>query len=288
MAAWRKPFKSRSRSASSAVERLRERIRRATQQEDAEAVLTDSALADASGVLEQIMLAAPAGAGALDARVINDLALMHRIRAIGLGHPVEERHACGALQVLGYVIDPGSAAPQTREEIADAIGRGAATDLGAALLRAMQGHASAVRATWRRTPSRELADTFVHAFRRLVDMAGPDVPNFPTRLLDLAAARYARYMFDESMGAIEDVNSAVELAGQAIGAAPDDRDVVRRAHLLLGPVLVTRDEITPGTDDLAAALVSYRTVVELTDADDPQYEARVLNLRRAQQVIDSP
>ncbi|RSM39903.1 hypothetical protein DMB66_57770 [Actinoplanes sp. ATCC 53533] len=251
-------------------------------------MLTDAVLADVSDVLDQTLRAAVTGPGALDARVINDVALVHRIRAMGLGHPVEELHACGALQVLGYVIDPSAAAPQTRQEIADAIGRGAATDFGTALLPAMQGHASAVRAAWRRAPSRGLADTFVHAFRRLVDLAGPDVPNFPTRLLDLAAALDARYGFDEPQGVLEDLNTAIGLAQQAISVAPDDRDVVRRAHLLLGPMLVTRDEVNPGFEDITAALGSYRTVVELTDTDDLQYEARLLNLRRAQQLADNP
>ena len=251
-------------------------------------MLTDAVLADVSDVLDQIVRAAEAGPGALDASVINDVALVHRIRAMGLGHPVEELHACGALQVLGYVIDPRAAAPQTRQEITDALSRGAATDLVTALLRAMQGHASAVRAAWRRTPSRRLADTFVHAFRRLIDLAGPDVPNFPTRLLDLAAALDARYEFDESHGVFKDLNTAIDLARQAISVAPEDRDIVRRAHLLLGPMLVTRDEVNPGSADLAAALDSYRTIVELTDTDDPQYEARLRNLRRAQQLVDNP
>ncbi len=248
-------------------------------------MLTDAVLADVSDVLDQIVRAAEAGPGALAASVINDVALVHRIRAMGLGHPVEELHACGALQVLGYVIDPRTATPQTRQEI---LSRGPATDLGTALLRAMQGHASAVRAAWRRTPSRGLAETFVHAFRRLIDLAGPDVPNYPTRLLDLAAALDARYEFDESHGALKDLNTAIDLTRQAISVAPDDRDIVRRAHLLLGPMLVTRDEVDPGSADLAAALDSYRTIVELTDTDDPQYEARLRNLRRAQQLVDNP
>jgi hypothetical protein len=288
MATWRNALRRNFDGASPVLQRLRKRIRRAVQHEDAELMLADDVLADVSEVLDQVVQAASAGAGALDARVINDVALVHRIRAMGLGHPREEVHAYVALQVLGYVIDPSAAAPQTREEIADAIGRGAATDLGTALLRALQGHASAVRAAWRRAPSRGLADTFVHAFRRLVDMAGPDVPNFPTRLLDLAAALDSRYSFDESHGVRADLNTAIDLTRQAIAAAADDRDVVRRAHLLLGPMLVTRDEITPGSDDLPAALASYRTVVELTNTDDPQYDARLQNLRRAQQLIDNP
>lgn len=247
-------------------------------------MLADSVLADVSEVLDHIMRGAAAG-DALDARVVNDLALVHRIRAMGLDHPGEERHACGALQVLGHVIDPRAAASQIREEIADAIGRGAATDLDTALLRALQGHASAVRAAWRRAPSRELADTFVHAFRRLVDVAGPGVPNFPTRLLDLTAALDARYAFDESQGRRDDLDTAIDLAYQAIATAPNEHDITRRAHLLLGPLLITRDELNAGSDDLIAALNSYRIVVDLTDTDDPLFETRLENLRRAQQLV---
>jgi hypothetical protein len=148
----------------------------------------------------------------VDARVVNDVVLVHHIRAMGLVQPGEELHACGALQDLGHVIDPRAAAPATRADIADAIAQGAATDLDTALLRAMQGHDSAVRAASRRAASRGLADTYVHAFRRLVDLAGPEVPNLATRPLDLAAAMGARYMFDESPGMPDDLNGAIELA----------------------------------------------------------------------------
>jgi hypothetical protein len=43
---------------------------------------------------------------------------------------------------------------------------------------------------------------------------------------------------------------------------------------------------SPGSDDLLKALASYRAVVELTETDDPQYEARRQNFRRAPQLID--
>lgn len=285
MAFWRRASRSGADSSALAIERLRVLVQRSVEQEAAELMVTDAVLADVSEVLDQVLRDAAAASKDLDARVVNDLALVHRIRAMGLGHSGEELHACGALQVLGYVIAPGAAAPQTREEITDAIARGAATDLETALLRAMQGHAAAVRAAWRRAPSRGLADTFVRAFRRLVDLAGPKVPNFPTRLLDLSAALDARFTVDESRGALDDLNVAIDLASQAIRAAPEDRGVVRRAHQLLGPILVTRDEVVPGCGDLEAAVASFRKVVELTDADDPQYPAYLAKLRTAEHLV---
>lgn len=64
--------------------------------------------------------------------MVADLSLLHRIRAMGLGDPVEELHACVALQVLAYVIDPAAVAPQTYEEVARAISGGAETEIGRA------------------------------------------------------------------------------------------------------------------------------------------------------------
>ncbi|MDT5025052.1 MAG: hypothetical protein QOE61_1478, partial [Micromonosporaceae bacterium] len=103
-----------------------------------------AALAEASYVLDRVTAAADDGTP--DVAVINDVALLHRLRAMGSGESFEERHACGAMQVLAYAIDPAAVAPDVREEAATAIAQGAPTDLRAALLRGLQGNASAVRA----------------------------------------------------------------------------------------------------------------------------------------------
>jgi len=60
----------------------------------------------------------------------------------------------------------------------------------------------------------------------------------------------------------------------------------RRAHLLRGPMLVIRDEINPGSGDLASAADSFRIAAEMTAPDDPQYAARQQNLASIQRLVD--
>ncbi len=177
----RRPDDSVGHLTTPAAVRLRHRLDRCTTAENVRPALEHAALVEASAVLDEV-LGDKSPVDVAAARAIADLSLLHRIRAMGLGDPVEELHACVALQVLAYVIDPAAVAPQTYEEVTRAINGGAETDLPTARLRALQGHASAVRAGWLREPDPELADTFVCAFQRLVDAAGPDVPNWPTRL----------------------------------------------------------------------------------------------------------
>jgi hypothetical protein len=120
-------------------------VRGCVEAENAGPALQTAALAEASAVLDEIAAAA-AGDGVPPVGAINDVALLHRLRAMGLAGAAEERHACGAAQVLAYVVDPASVAPDVRAEVAAAVTQGASTDLPTALLRAFEGNASAVRA----------------------------------------------------------------------------------------------------------------------------------------------
>lgn len=218
--------------------------------------------------------------------MVADLSLLHRIRAMGLGDPVEELHACVALQVLAYVIDPAAVAPQTYEEVARAISGGAETDRSTARLRALQGHASAVRAAWLREPDPALADTFVRAFQRLVAAAGPDVPNWPTRLIDLAVALDQRYRVHEPHGKRTDLDEAIRLTDEAISTTQEsDRGVLTRAHKVRAPMLMTRDELTPGSTDLAAAAQSFAALVDLTGPEHPDYGRHQANLENVRTLL---
>ncbi|MDQ7907593.1 hypothetical protein RB614_24025 [Phytohabitans sp. ZYX-F-186] len=264
--------------------RLRRRLDGCIAAQDARPALEHMALAEASAVLDDV-LADTAALGGSAARMIADLSLLHRVRAMGLGDPVEELHACVALQILAYVIDPAAVAPQTYEEIGRAIAAGADTDLPTARLRALQGHASAVRAAWRRERDSGLADTFVRAFERLVEVAGQEVPNWPTRLLDLAVAFDQRYRLHEPHGALSDLEQGIRLADEAISAAAGDRDLLIRAHKIRAPMLMTRDELTPDSTDLVAAAVSFAALVDLTPHDHPEYRRHRANLEKMQHLL---
>ena len=270
--------------AATAADRLRHRLDRCTAAQDSTPALEPAALADASAVLDEV-LGDRSLANAAAARAFADLSLLHRIRAIGFGDSMEELHACGALQVLAYVVDPAVVAPQTYQEVARAITGGAETDRPTARLRALQGHASAVRAAWLRQPHPDLADTFVRAFQRLVAAAGPDVPNWPTRLIDLAAALDERYRLHEPDGERSDLDDAIRLTDEAISAAGGDRNVLLRAHKVRAPMLMTRDELTPGSTDLTAAAESFGALVELTAPDDPAYGRHQANLAAVRSLL---
>lgn len=133
----RRPDDSAGRAATSAVVRLRHRLDRCTAAQDVQPALEHTALMEASAVLDEV-LGGTSPADTAAARAVADLSLLHRIRAMGLGDPVEELHASVALQVLAYVIDPAAVAPQTYEEVTRAIASGAATDRSTARLRALQ------------------------------------------------------------------------------------------------------------------------------------------------------
>ncbi|OJF14181.1 hypothetical protein [Couchioplanes caeruleus] len=137
-----------------------------------------------------------------------------------------------------------------RDEVADAVAQGADVDPPTAVLCAVQGHASAVRAAWKRQPDPQLADTFVRAFARIIDKAGPDRPQVATRLLDCAAALDARFDSRGSDGDPGDLREALRLTEQGLAASGGDRAVVQRAHKLRGPMLIALDEIDPAAGAL--------------------------------------
>ncbi|GAB3832393.1 hypothetical protein [Dactylosporangium cerinum] len=111
-------------------QRLRLRVRGCGDAETVGPALQTAALAEVSAVLDEIAVAA-AGDGVLPVGAINDVALLHRLRAMGLAGVVEERHACGAAQVLAHVVEPASLAPAVRAEVAAALMQGAPTHLPA-------------------------------------------------------------------------------------------------------------------------------------------------------------
>jgi hypothetical protein len=278
-------------------ELLRRRVRRCVDAEDTGPAMESAALAEVSTVLDQVTTATADGS-APDAGTINDVAMLHRLRAMGLEESLgsegsfEELHACGAAQVLIHAVDPASVAPQIRADTANAVSQGAPTDVPTAVLHALQGNASAVRAAWRRQPDPVLADLYVRAFQRLVEFAGPDIPGHPTRLLDLAAALYARFDHLQPDGAAADLNEAIRLTNQTLAAcAADpaaDPAAAIRAHQLRAPMLAHRDELQPGTVDLAEAGESFRALVELTHPDDPQHADYRRRLAMVQQLLAGP
>lgn len=142
-----------------------------------------------------------------------------------------------------------------------------------------------MRAAWLREPDPGLADTFVHAFQRLVAAAGPEVPNWPTRLIDLAVALDRRYRLYEPDGQRTDLDEAIWLTEEAIGAAAGDGGVLIHAHKVRAPMLMIRDELTPGSTDLAAAVQSFAALVDLTPPDHPEYGRHQANLARVRTLL---
>lgn len=282
----RRSDRSVARISASPAVALQRRIAGCIAARDPAAALDAAALAEASAVLDEQLGRLTTGTDTVDVTAITTVANLHRVRSIALDHPPEEAHAAVALQVLVHTIDPSAVPPHTYEEVTNAISRGAATDPPTAMLRATQGHASAVRASWRRRADPQLADTFVRAFARLVEIAGPDVPNVPTRLLDLAAALAARYRSREPHGDPADLRTAVQLTDQALSAAAADTAAVRRAHKLRGPILVGLGEIEPGCGALHQAVESFARIVELTEPTDVAYDYHRLRLADAQRLLD--
>lgn len=90
------------------------------------------------------------------------------------------------------------------------------------------------------------------------------------RLLDLSAALSARFGFLEPTGDAGDLDVAIQLTDQVLASTAEPAIMIR-AHKLRGPALVTRDEIRPGTGDLARTTASFQALVDLTDPADPQH-----------------
>ncbi|MFI5497106.1 hypothetical protein [Actinoplanes sp. NPDC051859] len=265
------------------AKRLRRRVQDCVGAEDATAVLEPAALAEASAVLDDQLGTGRQLPGTVDPYVLNTVAVLHRIRAGALGSPVEERHAVGALQILVHVIEPELVPPIVRDEVAEAVSDGAELDFPTAVLRAVQGHASAVRAEWKRQHDPRLADTYVRAFARIIEKAGPDRPNLSTRLLDYAAALGARFDSRRPAADPADLREALRLTGAALAVSGGDRPIVRRAHQLRGPMMIDLDELDPHCDALQSAAESFHTLADLCDPGDPaaeEYRSRVRAVER--------
>lgn len=188
---------------------------------------------------------------------------------MALSGRAEELHAQVALSVLAYVLGADSVAPAIREEAARAIAIGAETDLPTALLRAVQGHAYAVRAAALRDERNALlAALFVQAFQRILDVAGSNTTNWSGRVLDLAAAYDHRYLAAAPDGDPADLDEGIRLTEQVIEASAADPAALLRAHKLRAPMLMVRDELAPGAD-LQAGERSFQAIVDLSPLGDP-------------------
>lgn len=229
------------------------------------AALEDEALADTSQALDGMLLQRCQGA-ALPVGVLADVIVVHRLRATELAS-AEDRHAYVALAVWMHAANGGDVAPQLRREVDDAIARGAETDEPTAVLRALQGHASAVRAQWLKTQDPALADTVVAVFVRLLDHTMDDDPAYAMRLLDLAGVSASRSRFMPS-AAGSDLDDAINMAERALRHPRITSPAIRRAHQLLGPLLVTRLERDGARADFDRAVKSFSTLVDL--ASDEQ------------------
>lgn len=255
MAFWRR------REASSPVEaRLRRRVEDYAERRSAGAALEGEALVDTSQALDALLLQRRQGA-ALPIGVLADVIVVHRLRATELAS-AEDTHAYIALAVWMHAANGGDVAPQLRREVDDAIARGAETDESTALLRALQGHASAVRAHWLKTQDPALADTVVAVFVRLLDHTRDDDPAYAMRLLDLAGVTASRSRFVPSATG-SDLDDAIEFADRALHHALITGPAIRRAHQLLGPLLVTRLERDGARADFDRAEKSFGTLIDL-------------------------
>ncbi|MFG1995197.1 hypothetical protein ACGFJ7_35010 [Actinoplanes sp. NPDC048988] len=255
MAFWRR------RHASSPVEaRLRRRVQDYVDRRDAALALEGEALVETSQALDALLLQRGQGA-ALPIGVLADVIAVHRLRATGLSSP-EDTHAYVSLAVWMHAFNGGDVAPQLRQEVDDAIARGAETDEPAALLRALQGHASAVRAHWLKTRDPALADSVVAVFVRLLDYTPSEDPAYATRLLDLAGVTAARSRFMPSEE-VSDLDDAIDLAERALHHPQVTSPGIRRAHKLLGPLLVTRLERDKNRADFDRASKSFNALVDL-------------------------
>jgi hypothetical protein len=251
----------RRREASFPVEaRLRRRVEDYVDRQSAGAALEGQALVDTSQALDAILLQRGQGA-ALPIGVLADVIVVHRLRATELAS-AEDAHAYVALAVWMHAANGGDVAPQLRREVDDAIGRGAETDEPTAVLRALQGHASAVRAQWLKTQDPALADTVVAVFVRLLDHTTHEDPAYAMRLLDVAGVTASRSRFMPS-AAGSDLDDAIDAAERALRHPRITNHAIRRAHQLLGPLLVTRLERDGARADFDRAEKSFSALVEL-------------------------
>lgn len=275
MAFWRR------RGASFPVEaRLHRRVQDYVDRRSPGAVLGSEALADTSEALDALLLRRRQGA-ALSIGVLTDVIVVHRIRATELAS-AEDTHAYVALAVWMHAANGGDVAPQLRPDVDDAIARGAETDEPTALLRALQGHASAVRAQWLKTQDPALADTIVAVFVRLLDHTTNEDPAYATRLLDLAGVTASRSRFMPTAAGPE-LDEAIDVAERALRHPRITDPAIRRAHQLLGPLLLTRLERDGARADFDRAEKSFSALVDLaTEEREREQCQRDLTILRQQ------
>lgn len=255
--------------AETAPDALNRRVRRSAEAQDVRLMLEPMALAEGSAAIDAVNENLEVWPGPDAARVVVDISQLHRIRAMALGGPGEELHAQVALSVLAYVLDADGVAPAIREEAVRGIAVGAETDLPTAMLRAVQGHAYAVRAAAvRDRRDAVLAELFVRSFRRILEVAGSNTTNWSGRVLDLAAAHDHRYRAATPDGDLADLDEGIRLTEQVLKASAADPAAVLRAHKLRAPMLMERDELRPGAD-LHAAEQSFQAIVDLTPPGHP-------------------
>jgi hypothetical protein len=262
----------RRREASSSVEaRLRRRVEDYVDRHSVKAALEGAALADTSQALDAMLLQRRRGA-ALPVGVLADVIVVHRLRATELAS-AEDTHAYVALAVWMHAANGGDVAPQLRPEVDNAIARGAETDEPTATLRALQGHASAVRAHWLKTQDPALADTVVAVFVRLLDHTPTEEPAYAMRLLDLAGVTASRSRFMPSV-ADSDLDDAIGAAERALRHPRIASPAIRRAHQLLGPLLVTRLERDGARSDFTRAVESFNALVDLASEEQEREQCQ--------------
>ena len=274
MAFWRR------REASYPVEaRLRRRVEDYVDRLSLDAALESGALADTSQALDAMLLQRRQGA-ALPIGVLTDVIVVHHLRATELAS-AEDTHAYVALAVWMHAANGGDVAPQLRREVDDAIARGAETDEPTAMLRALQGHASAVRAHWLKTQDPALADTVVAVFVRLLDHTTNDDPAYAMRLLDLAGVTASRSRSMPS-AAGSDLDDAIDVAERALRHPRITGPAIRRAHQLLGPLLITRLERDGAGTDFDRAEKSFSALVDLAsdEQEREQCQRDLISLRQ--------
>ncbi|WP_199514276.1 hypothetical protein [Nucisporomicrobium flavum] len=255
MAFWR-----RGKASPPVEARLRRRVEDCVDRRSADAALESAALADTWQALDAMLHERRKGA-ALPIGVLADIIVVHRLRATELAC-AEDAHAYVALAVWMYAANGGVVAPQLRQEVDEAIARGAETDEPTALLRALQGHASAVRAQWLKTHDPVLAETVVAVFVRLLEHTANEDSAYAMRLLDLAGVTASRSRFMPS-DAASDLDDAIALAERALRHPRITGPAIRRAHKLLGPLLVTRLERDGARADFDRADKSFSALVDL-------------------------
>ncbi|WP_199515704.1 hypothetical protein [Nucisporomicrobium flavum] len=266
MAFWRR------REASFPAEvRLRRRVKDCVDRRDAGPALEGQALVDTSQAVDAILLRRSQGA-ALPVGVLADVIAVHRLRVSELASP-QDAHAYVALAVWMHAANGGDVAPELRREVDDAIAGGAETDEPTALLRALQGQASAVRAQWLKTQDPALAHTVVAVFVRLLDHTTAEDPAYPMRLLDLAGVTASRSRFMPS-AAGSDVDDAIDSAERALRHPRITSPGIRRAHQLLGPLLVTRLERDGARADFDRAEKSFSALVGLASDEGEREECQ--------------